>query len=44
MPWSGGMRYKKDRGNWPEFVCAENNDDHFGLNDYTMPIAEKPDF
>ena len=44
MPWSGGMRYKKDRGNWPEFVCAENNDDHFGLNDYTMPTAEKPDF
>jgi hypothetical protein len=44
MPWSGGMRYKKDRGNWDEFVCAENNDDHFGLNDYSMPTAEKPDF
>ncbi len=44
MPWSGLMRYKKDKGAWDEFVCAENNDDHFGLNDYTMPTADKPDF
>lgn len=44
MPWSGGMQYKKDKGGWDEFVCAENNDDHFGLNDFAMPTAEKPDF
>jgi hypothetical protein len=44
MPWSGLMRFKKEKGAMEEFVCAENNEDHFHLNDYSMPIASKPDF
>jgi hypothetical protein len=44
MPWSGLMRYRKEEGAMTEFVCAENNEDHFNLNDYTMPTADKPDF
>jgi hypothetical protein len=27
-----------------EFVCAENNEDYFGLDDYKIPTAVKPDF
>lgn len=45
MPWGGIMRYRK-ANNAPieEFVCAENNADYFGLDDYTIPTAAKPDF
>jgi hypothetical protein len=44
MPWSGMMRYKNEKGTMEEFVCAENNEDHFHLNDYEMPTAKTPDF
>jgi len=44
MPWSGLMRYRNVKGSMEEFNCAENNDDHFGLDDYKMPIANTPDF
>jgi hypothetical protein len=44
MPWSGLQRYRKEQGSMTEFVCAENNEDHFGLNDHTMPTATKLDF
>jgi hypothetical protein len=45
MPWGGMMRYRKGN-NAPveEFVCAENNQDYFGLDDYTIPTAHTPDF
>jgi hypothetical protein len=45
MPWGGIMRYRK-ANNAPieEFVCAENNQDYFKLDDYTIPTAARPDF
>lgn len=44
-PWGGRMRYRK-ANNAPieEFACAENNADYFGLDDYKIPTAAKPDF
>jgi hypothetical protein len=45
MPWGGIMRYRKGN-NAPieEFVCAENNRDYFGLDDYKIPTAVNADF
>jgi hypothetical protein len=43
-PWSGLMRYRRDAGAMEEFVCAENNDDKFKLDDFSVPTDEKPDF
>ena len=45
IPWGGMMRYRK-ANNAPieEFVCAENNQDYFGLDDYTIPAAARSDF
>ena len=45
MPWGGMMRYRK-ANNAPieEFACAENNQDYFGLDDYTIPATAKSDF
>lgn len=45
MPWGGRMRYRR-ANNAPieEFVCAENNADYFGLDDYKIPTAARPDF
>src|SRR5215471_8085337 len=44
MPWGGMMRYRNQKGILTEFVCAENNPDYFGLDDYKVPTANKPDF
>jgi len=44
MPWGGLTRFRKGKGPMEEFVCAENNADYFGLDDYTIPTATKPDF
>jgi hypothetical protein len=45
MPWGGMMRYRHiNQGQMQEFACAENNPDYFGLDDYTVPTANKPDF
>jgi hypothetical protein len=44
MPWGGIMRYRNGQGELEEFVCAENNPDYFGLDDYSVPTAKKPDF
>ncbi len=45
IPWGGVMRYRKaNSAPLEEFVCAENNRDYFGLDDYTIPAAAKPDF
>ena len=37
-------RWRKQQGDWKEFICAENNDDHFGHNLFPIPKATKPDF
>jgi len=44
MPWGGMMRYRNGKGELEEFVCAENNPDYFGLDDYSVPRAKTPDF
>jgi hypothetical protein len=45
MPWSGMMRYRHIQdGRMQEFACAENDPDYFGLDDYKIPTAAKPDF
>ena len=47
-PWSGTARWQKvDRGTMLESICAENNvafEKYFGLMEYPMPEAKKPDF
>ena len=37
-------RWRKQNGPWEEFICAENNADHFEHNLFPMPVASKPDF
>jgi hypothetical protein len=37
-------RWRKDTEEWQEFICAENNEDHFGHNLFPLPEARKPDF
>ena len=45
MPWGGIMRYRKgNSAPIEEFACAENNQDFFHLDDYTIPTAAKSDF
>lgn len=44
-PWGGRVRYRKvARGPLLESVCAENNTDYFGLDQYPMPEAKAADF
>lgn len=44
MPWGGMMRYRNGKGDIEEFVCAENNGNHFATEKYAMPQAKTPDF
>ncbi len=44
MPWGGMMRYRNGKGGIEEFVCAENNGNHFDTEKYAMPQAKTPDF
>ena len=44
MPWGGMMRYRNEKASMEEFVCAENNGNHFAAEKYTMPEAKTPDF
>ncbi|HXJ01922.1 MAG TPA: hypothetical protein VNH44_11910 [Micropepsaceae bacterium] len=44
MPWGGMMRYRNEKGSMEEFVCAENNGNHFAAEKYAMPQAKTPDF
>ncbi len=44
MPWGGMMRYRNGKGDIEEFVCAENNGNHFATEKYAMPQATTPDF
>jgi hypothetical protein len=45
MPWSALQRWRRltDRP-MAEDICAENNVDDFGYDDYPIPQAAKPDF
>jgi hypothetical protein len=43
QPWSGMRRFRRVEAPYTEEVCAENNDNHFGI-DYHIPKAGKPDF
>jgi hypothetical protein len=44
MPWGGMMRYRNEKGAMEEFVCAENNGNHFAAEKYRMPQAMTADF
>jgi hypothetical protein len=44
MQWGGMMRYRNQKGAMEEFVCAENNGNHFDTEKYAMPQAKTPDF
>jgi hypothetical protein len=44
MPWGGMMRYRNEKGAMEEFVCAENNGNHFAAEKYRMPQATAADF
>ena len=37
-------RWRKQEGEWKEFICAENNDDRFSHNLFPIPRATKADF
>jgi hypothetical protein len=37
-------RWRRDRNDWLETICAENNIDPFNENPVSVPQAERPDF
>ena len=37
-------RWRKQQGDWREFICTENNSDHFSHNLFPLPHAKKADF
>jgi hypothetical protein len=43
MPWTAVMIYLRDRGDFPEIVCAENS---FAFHNRSsdLPHADRPDF
>jgi hypothetical protein len=43
MPWKAVMIYLRDRGDFPEIVCAENS---FAFHNRSsdLPHADRPDF
>jgi len=44
MPWSGIAHDRKARGDYEEFVCAENNMNIWTGKTYPVPAAGKADF
>ena len=44
MPWTAIMIYLRDRGEFPEGVCAENRFSFHNNPDADFPHADKPDF
>jgi hypothetical protein len=44
MPWSGVAHYRRSRGGYEEFVCAENNMNIWTGKSYPIPIASVADF
>ena len=43
-PMHMAARWRKQEGEWREFICAENNADLFSHNLFAMPEAKRPDF
>jgi hypothetical protein len=43
-PMYMAARWRKQQGDWKEFICAENNSDHFSHNLFPLPTAKRPDF
>jgi hypothetical protein len=46
-PWSATMTYRRPLsplGQWPEMVCADNQNGYFYGNKAATPMADKPDF
>jgi hypothetical protein len=43
-PMYMAARWRRDRNEWREFICAENNSDHFSHNLFPLPEAAKSDF
>ena len=43
-PMYMAARWRKQAGVWREYICAENNQDHFGHNLFPLPEAKKFDF
>jgi hypothetical protein len=43
-PWTATMIYLRDRGEFPEGVCAENRFSFHNNRDADFPHADKPDF
>jgi hypothetical protein len=43
-PFSGGVHYRRVEGEMIESICAENNANYFGLNEFPMPQSDKPEF
>jgi hypothetical protein len=44
MQWSGIAHYRRSRGAYEEFVCAENNTNIWTGKSYPIPIAATSDF
>jgi hypothetical protein len=43
-PWTATMIYLRDRGRFPEEVCAENRFAFHHNQEADLPHADKPDF
>jgi hypothetical protein len=43
-PWTAVMIYLRDRGEFPEVVCAEGRFGFHNTEDAQLPTADKPDF
>jgi hypothetical protein len=44
MPWSATITYRRARGEWPEYICAETRREYYAGKDTAVPTADKPDF
>lgn len=42
-PWSATVTYRRPRGDWPEYICAESRD-MFPGHAAAVPAAAQPDF
>jgi hypothetical protein len=42
-PWSATVTYRRPRGDWPEFICADSKNMYPG-HPASIPTADKPDF
>jgi phage terminase large subunit-like protein len=43
-PWTATITYRRGRGPWREFICAENRRESTGEKETNTPMAERLDF